>query len=37
MLLNGPQFIDVLDWKLNTVYKDCQATDQLINWFWSIV
>jgi hypothetical protein len=34
MLLNGPQVIDVKDWKENAVYKGYRANDQVINWFW---
>lgn len=37
MILNGPQFIDVKDWKLNTLYKGYQHNDQIITWFWSVV
>jgi hypothetical protein len=37
MMLNGPQFIDVKDWRQNTVYKDYTATDDVIQWFWKTV
>lgn len=37
MLLNGPQFIDVADWKAFTVYKGYNHSDQQIVWFWQVV
>lgn len=37
MLLNGPQFIDVADWKANTEYKGYKHSDQQVVWFWQAV
>ena len=37
MLLNGPQVIDINDWKQNTLYKGYKHTDQQIVWFWNVV
>jgi hypothetical protein len=37
MLLNGPQLIDVKDWKENTMYKGYRHNDHIITWFWTIV
>ena len=37
MMVNGPQFIDVKDWKQNTNYKGYKPNDQNIIWFWKVV
>lgn len=37
MILNGPQLIDVEDWKENTEYKGYKPTDQVIVWFWQVL
>ena len=37
MLLNGPQFINIADWKANTLYKGYKHSDQSIVWFWQAV
>lgn len=37
MLLNGPQEIDVQDWKANTSYKGYKESDQQVMWFWQVV
>ena len=37
MLLNGPQHINVQEWKSSTLYKNCSATDKLVGWFWKYV
>lgn len=37
MLLNGPQNINVADWKSSTLYMNYQPYDQQIQWFWSYV
>jgi hypothetical protein len=37
MLLNGPQVINVPDWKSSTQYINYQLYDQQIQWFWAYV
>ena len=37
MLLNGPQFIDVREWKSSTLYKNCSHKDIQVQWFWTYV
>lgn len=37
MLLNGPQNIDVEDWRRSTIYMSYQSSDQQITWFWRYV
>jgi hypothetical protein len=37
MMLNGPLFIDVRDWKNHTVYENFKVTDDVARWFWEIV
>lgn len=28
---------DLKDWKKNTLYENCQESDQIIEWFWSYI
>jgi hypothetical protein len=35
MLLNGPQNINVFDWKNSTQYINYQPYEPQIQWFWS--
>ena len=37
MLLNGPQIINVADWKSSTQYINYQPYDPQIQWFWAYV
>lgn len=37
MLLNGPQEINVQEWKKSTEYKECKAGEKLVQWFWKYV
>ena len=37
MLLNGPQVINVKEWKASTVYKKCGPNDKNVQWFWRFV
>lgn len=37
MLINGPQHINVQEWKASTQYKNCTAKDQHVQWFWKYV
>jgi hypothetical protein len=37
MLLNGPQIINVQEWRNSTVYKKCSAKDKQVQWFWNYV
>lgn len=29
--------VDLDDWKENTLYENCQESDQIIQWFWTYV
>lgn len=37
MLLNGPQHINVQEWKASTQYKNCSLKDHHVQWFWRYV
>jgi hypothetical protein len=37
MLLNGPQNINVTDWRNSTQYIDYNPSDPVIIWFWTYV
>ncbi len=37
MLLNGPQNIDVRDWKNSTIYINYNPNDLQVIWFWAYV
>ena len=37
MLLNGPQEINVQEWKSSTLYKNCKPGDKQVEWFWKYV
>lgn len=37
LILNGAPFIDIEDWRNNTVYKDYIASDVLIKDFWDLM
>lgn len=37
MVINGPQFIDVREWRASTIYKKYNPKDKQIEWFWKYV
>lgn len=37
MIINGPQTIDISDWRKNTVYQGYEPDSQVVNWFWETV
>lgn len=36
-LLAGEDCIDVQDWQAHTLYKDCSAAEEEVQWFWELV
>ena len=37
LLINGTPFIDVYDWRLNTIYKNYKEYDNVIINFWEVI
>ncbi len=35
--MNGPNYIDIHDWKKHTNYKNYKPNDKVIKYFWEIV
>jgi hypothetical protein len=34
MMVNGPQVINVEEWKNSTIYTKCTTKDKQVQWFW---
>jgi len=37
LILNGQPFIDVYDWKINSIYKGYSENSQVVQNFWLII